>query len=70
MNCADNNGVRAVDSNTTAENSQLFALHRVKTKLVSIRVSNPKAAVCCFPGSKWPEREGDYSSPSTVSMEG
>lgn len=70
MNCADSNGIRAVDSNTTAEISQLFALHRIKTKSVSIRVSHPKAAMCFFQGSKRPEREGDYSPPSTVSMEG
>jgi hypothetical protein len=70
MNCADNNGDRAVDSNTTAENFQLFALHRVKMKSVSIRVSYSKAAVWCFPGSKRPEREVDYSPPSIVSMEG
>ena len=70
MNCADNTGARAVESNTTAENSKLFALHRVKTKSGSIRVSQPKATVCCFTGSKRPERECDYSPPFIVSMEG
>ena len=69
-NCADNNGARAVNSNTTAENSKLYTFHRVKTKSVSIRVSHPRAVMCCFQGSKRSEREGDYSPPSTVSMEG